>query len=311
MKLVLLNQIISNLNTIDDKDYLVLKSDAYGFGLSEILKLISKTNLSKFCVINLDDALLIRKYIKNARILLIVPLNRDFLSIYEDYNIELSVGSNDDFEVIKKLNIKYQIKINSGMNRFGLKKIKEEMLLNTNLTGIYSHNATNDYILIKNQLSYFSEIKYRENIDVHYFSSSVTTMNFGNCRRYGQKIYDNALVVKAKVIAYQFLEKGDFLGYDYSYCAEENQIIGVLDIGYADGLFRNCDGFMVSVDNGYAKLVAKSCMNHSFVLLPSENIKEVEIIGKKNTIEKYEKYFNLTKHEIYISYSLSTNHYIL
>ncbi len=311
MKLVLLNQIKSNLKSIDNKDYLVLKSDAYGFGLVEVLKLVSTTNLYKFCVINIDDAFLIRKYIENARILLIVPLNKDFLSIYERYNIEVSVGTINDFELIKNLHIKYQIKINSGMNRFGLKVIDERMLWHRNLVGIYSHNATNDCISISNQLSCFGKIKYCDNIDVHYFSSSLPTFNFGNCRRYGQKIYENALVVKANVIAYQFLKKGEFLGYDYSYCADEDQLIGVLDIGYADGLFRNCDGFVVSVENGYAKLVAKSCMNHSFVQLSSENIKQVEIIGQSNSIEKYEKFFNLTRHEVYISYSLCKNCYIL
>lgn len=310
MKYVLLEKIKNNLEKINSNNYLVLKSDAYGFGLNRTLKIIKKTNLYKFCVINLSDAITIRKSIINSKILLITPFNKELLHYYKKYKIEVSINSIEDFDFIKDSNIKYQIALNTGMNRFGINEINKEMYTE-NLTGIYSHNATCDINHIQNQIDKFNKnINMTNNIDIHYFSSTHKNLSYGNCRRIGEAIYDNCLIVKAKIIHYNYVKKGEFIGYDYSYKAKEDILVGVLDIGYADGLVRNCNGFKVYARSGYYEMVGKSCMNNSFVLLNSLDIKEVDIISHNNDINNYLKYFNLTKHEVYISYSLSENVYI-
>ncbi|MFI3329033.1 MAG: alanine racemase [bacterium] len=310
MKYVLLEKIKYNLDRINNTHYLVLKSDAYGFGLKQVLKVIKKTNLYKFCVINLDDAITIRKTIINSKILLITPFNKEMISYYKKYKIEVSINNIDDFNFIKEKNVKYQIALNTGMNRFGMKQIINEFYTN-NLTGIYSHNATNDLECIQNQLNVFNSIlDYKDNLDIHYFSSQHKNMNFGNCRRIGEAIYNDALIIKAKIIHYNYVKKGEFIGYDYSYKAKNNILVGVLDIGYADGLIRNCNGFKVYSRGSYYELIGKSCMNHSFVLLDIEDIKEVDIISNNNKIENYLNFFKVSKHEVFISYGLSKNNYI-
>lgn len=310
IKHVILETINYNLSKINNSNYLVLKSDAYGFGLKQILKLIRKTDLYKFCVINIKDAISIRKKIANAEILLITPFNVDLMPLYRKYKITISINKVDEFKYIEFSNIKYQIVINSGMNRFGLKEI-DDRLITSNLIGVYSHNATNEIKHIEHQIDDFSNmIKDIDVIDVHFFSSSHPDMSFGNCRRIGEDIYRNALVIKANVINYNYLNKGEYLGYDYSYQAMSDILVGVLDIGYADGLVRNCNGFEVYASGNYYKLIGKSCMNHCFILLESENIKSVEVISDNNKIENYEAFFNITKHEIYISFGLSENIYI-
>ncbi len=310
MKYVLLDKIKYNLERINNTHYLVLKSDAYGFGLKQILKLIKKTDLYKFCVINLEDAISIRKCIINAKILLITPFNKELISYYKKYKIELSINSYEEFLFIKDMNIKYQIVVNTGMNRFGLKEINKEMYTD-NLVGIYSHNATNEHIHINNQLNSFNNIINNiSNIDIHYFSSHHKDLAYGNCRRIGEAIYKDSLIIKANIIHCNYVKKGEYVGYDYSYKAKDNIIVGVLDIGYADGLERMCNGFKVYSKGGQLELIGKSCMNHSFILLNDSNTKEIEIISDNNKIELYEEFFNKTKHEIYISYSLSNNVYI-
>ncbi len=309
MKYVLLKEIRKNLSKISDNNYLVLKSDAYGFGLKQILKEIKKTSLYKFCVINIDDAICIRKKIINAKILLITPFNEEYIHLYKKYKIELSINKISDVNVVLKYNLKYQIAINSGMNRFGLKEINEDMITE-NLTGIYSHNATDDLNHIQNQIVYFNEIIKPKNIDIHFFASSHINLLYGNCRRIGESIYTNSLLIKSSIIHYVYIKKGEYVGYDYTYKASNNMLIGVLDIGYADGLVRNCNNFKVYSNGKYYSLIGKSCMNHCFVKIDSEKIKEVEIISENNPIENYSSHFNITKHEIFISYSLSTNNYI-
>lgn len=310
MKYVLLDKIKYNLDRINNTHYLVLKSDAYGFGLKRILKVIKKTNLYKFCVINLDDAITIRKSIINAKILLITPFDKELISYYKKYKIELSINDYEDFLFIENTNIKYQLVLNTGMNRFGLKEINKNMYT-SNLTGIYSHNATDELNYIQNQLNCFNLMTsdYKD-IDVHYFSSHHKNLSFGNCRRIGEAIYNDCLVVKAKVIHLNYVKKGEYIGYDYEYKAKNNIIVGVLDIGYADGLIRKCNGFKVYANGDYYEMIGKSCMNHSFVLLDREDIKELEIISENNSIENYQNFFNVSKHEIFINYSMSENNYI-
>ncbi len=310
VKYVLLDKIKYNLDRINSTHYLVLKSDAYGFGLKQVLKLIKKTNLYKFCVINIDDAIAIRKNIINSKILLITPFIKEDVHLYKKYKIEVPINSMNDFEFIKDKNIKYQLAVNTGMNRYGLKEITKEMITD-NLTGIYSHNATDNLEHIQNQLKVFMDVLGNiNNIDIHYFSSSHKNLSYGNCRRIGKAIYNDALIVKAKITHYNYVKKGDYVGYDYSYKAKDNILVGVLDIGYADGLVRNCNGFKVYSRNKFYELVGKSCMNNCFVLLDSEDVKEVEFISNNNKIENYLNFFNISIHEVFISYSLSENLYI-
>ncbi len=310
IKQVQLETIKYNLSKINNVHYLVLKSDAYGFGLNTIINIIKHTNLYKFCVININDAIVIRKKIKKAKILLITPFNYNCISIYKKYNIELSINTIEDFKYIKDKNIKYQLAINTGMNRYGLRSINKE-LITDNLVGMYSHNATNEITHIQNQIIKLSDLlNDKLNLDIHYFSSSHQNLKYGNCRRIGELIYNDSLIITANIVHYNYVEKGEYIGYDYSYVAAYDMLIGVLDIGYADGLVRNCNGFKVYSNGVYYELIGKSCMNNCFVLLNSKEVKSVEIISCNNKIENYENFFNVTKHEIYIAFSLSENNYI-
>ncbi len=310
IKEILIKTIKNNLSKINNNNYLVLKSNAYGFGLNEILKLIKKTNLYKFCVINISDAITIRNKIINSKILLITPFNYHLIHLYKKYDIEVSINKYSDFKCIKNTNIKYQIALNTGMNRYGLTDINNELITN-NLVGIYSHNATNAIIHINNQINKFNKLLInKRDIDIHYFSSSLNNMNYGNCRRIGEAIYKDSLIITANVVHYNYVKCGEYVGYDYTYKADKDILVGVLDIGYADGLIRNCSGFKVYSRNNYYELIGKACMNNYFVLLDNEEVKEVEIISHNNKIENYTEYFNVSKHEVYISYSLSKNIYI-
>ncbi len=308
MKQIILSKIKENLNNINTNNYLVLKSNAYGFGLKEVIKLIKKTNLYKFCVINIEDAIMIRKKIINSKILLITPFNELDIDVYKKYNIELSIGTIEQLKLVKSNKLKYQIVYNSGMNRFGF---KSRIPIDNNCTGVYSHNATDDIINIQNQVALFETyvIDYYD-LDIHFFSSKHQNLSFGNCRRIGQDIYKDSLLITANVISYQFVKKGEYVGYDYTYRVSKDSIIGILDIGYADGIVRENNGYTLYSNGKFYPLIAKSCMNHSFVLLDNEYVKSLEIISCNNSIEKYCEYFNISIHEVYISYSLSKNNYI-
>ena len=305
----------SNLKKFRANDYLVLKSDAYGFGFKDVFNLAINNGFYKFCVIDIDEAINIKKNYPNARVLMLGCFDINLLEEYEKYDIELSINSIEDIFDLIAHQIRVQIKINSGMNRFGINPedlIKViELIKNSKLilTGIYSHNATKDKLHIKSQIeAFYYAAKHISNIDIHFSASSLLneSIDFTNCVRIGECVFQNALCVYGKIIKINYLKKGDYVGYDYSYKMRKDSYVGIIDIGYADGLERNCNGFLVYTSSRCYHLIGKACMNYCFVLID----KEVGVgdlfyfIGEKNDISNYQKFFGKINHEIYLRFNI-------
>ena len=200
------------------------------------------------------------------------------------------------------------------MNRFGIlpKDVNRCLAIinemNLKLTGIYSHNAGSNKELINSQLeSFYYAVKDLKDVDIHYAASSLidNDIKYQTCKRIGDFIYQNAFTVTGKILKVNYVEKHEYIGYDYAYQMKKNAYIGVIDLGYADGLDRNCNGFLVYVRNKYYHLIGKACMNHSFVLLNDDKLDIgdiVHIISSYNNISNYERFFGKTRHEIYLSF---------
>ena len=161
----------------------VVKSKAYGHGF-DIIPTMEKAGINYFCVATLEEAIEVRKRTPKP-ILCFGYVNSD-LDLVIKNDITLSITSYEHFQELIKLNkrIKVHIKINSGMNRFGIKdknELKEivDKLNKSNfiLEGIYTHLATsgvNDPYYDK-QIENFMEITSLINIYeipiIHIFNS--------------------------------------------------------------------------------------------------------------------------------------------
>ena len=301
-------EIKKNILSLNKTDYLVIKSNAYGFGFKNVLDVAYKCGMRKFCVLKLKDAIYIKNKYPNVLVLMLGPFDCNKVNTYRKYDLIVTITKDCDFNIIGNSNISYQIEINSGMNRFGLNEINISDFINDiNFIGIYSHNATNYIEHINEQLQYFFDrVKYINNKDIHFASTSTKDLSipFTSARRIGCDIYKNSLKVYAKIIHINYCLKDSFIGYDYSYKLDKDSYIGVIDIGYADGLERNCDGFLVYIKNAFFPLLGKACMNHAFVLLDDETYMnhEVIIIGKENKLNNYVNYFKKIPHEVYLSF---------
>ena len=309
------NKIKENILSFDLNTYLVLKSNAYGFGFRRILDIAVECSINKFCVIDLMDAIYIKEKYPFTRVLLLGIFDMDQILIYEKYDIELSINDIIEIEKLKEYKINVQLKINSGMNRFGINPTDIDRALtlisenNLKLVGIYSHNATNNKKIIKQQKeAFFYAAKKVNNIDIHYGASSlINEINtIYNSKRIGEAIYNNALNVYGKIVKINYVLKGEYIGYDYGYKMTKDGYIGIIDIGYADGLERKCEGFLVYIGKNYYPLIGKACMNYSFVLV-DDSVKifdKVHIISLYNNISNYENFFGKIKHEIYLRFLL-------
>ena len=185
--LINLNNLEHNINEIINYypyEYYfgVVKANAYGHGF-ETIKVMDKAGINYFCVSSLEEALEVRKYTKKP-ILCFGYVNE--FDIAEKNDITLSIISYDYYSELLKANpkVKVHLKINSGMNRFGIKnkqEVKEivNKLKDTNieLEGIYTHLATSGVsdIYYDKQISNFEEITSLINLKdikiVHLFNS--------------------------------------------------------------------------------------------------------------------------------------------
>lgn len=129
----------------------VVKGNCYGHGFGAVNALI-KGGVNYIAVSSAEEALAVREQNGEIPILVLEPVTSEFFDVAEQQKITLTVDSLERFEEILKSGRKLSvhIKIDSGMNRLGIKDKTELNRLfedygkaeNVFIEGIYTHLAT-------------------------------------------------------------------------------------------------------------------------------------------------------------------------
>ena len=131
----------------------VVKNNAYNHGIKVVQDLI-RGGVNYLAVSSLEEALQVRKFAKSTPILVLEPIDLEFIDDAIASKITITVESLDYLKSLNKIDLPYEVKlhlkIDSGMNRLGLKNKKEVKdsvkIISKNdkvfLEGIYSHFAT-------------------------------------------------------------------------------------------------------------------------------------------------------------------------
>ncbi|GAA7222457.1 alanine racemase [Helicobacter pylori] len=222
--------------------------------------------------------------------------------------------------------LKVHLKIDTGMHRLGLepnfksieiiKKIRA--LKGLEIEGIFTHLSNADAKIkthAKNQMKAFNafleqllnqkiEFQYRH----AYNSAGILSLCNGNENRFlnlyrpgimlygfypsnGMKetcptILKNVISLKAQIVQIRSVKKGEFIGYGEHFYTNEETLVGVLALGYADGLMRALGNrIQVAINNQLAPLIGKVCMDQCFVKLNNIEAKEgdeVILFGDKS-----------------------------
>ncbi|WP_231177579.1 alanine racemase [Helicobacter pylori] len=222
--------------------------------------------------------------------------------------------------------LKVHLKIDTGMHRLGLepnfksieiiKKIRA--LKGLEVEGIFTHLSNADAKIkthAKNQMKAFNafleqllnqkiEFQYRH----AYNSAGILSLCNGNENRFlnlyrpgimlygfypsnGMKetcptILKNVISLKAQIVQIRSVKKGEFIGYGEHFYTNEETLVGVLALGYADGLIRALGNrIQVAINNQLAPLIGKVCMDQCFVKLNNIQAKEgdeVILFGDKS-----------------------------
>lgn len=131
----------------------VVKGNAYGHGM-EIVKYLKDTGINYFAVSSLEEALEVRKYDEVTPVLCLEPIDIEYLDLCVSNNVAITVHSYEYFKqlVVAKFSgkVKVHLKLDTGINRLGIKDKKEVVEIynalndipNIELEGIYSHFGT-------------------------------------------------------------------------------------------------------------------------------------------------------------------------
>jgi alanine racemase len=193
------------------------------------------------------------------------------------------------------------------MNRLGFKTDDEiqlamEILKNTEnilIEGIYTHFSTADvdktyYDIQLRRFRYVMKMIDYTFKSVHISNSSSVIkyenlVDFTTHARLGISLYGltldknvnflkNTFQLKTKISQIKHLRPGDKVGYGATYTAKDEEIIGILPIGYADGFIRKNQGGDVEINGKRYQIVGRICMDQMFIKIDENIMKTDDVI---------------------------------
>jgi alanine racemase len=302
----------------------VVKADAYGHGAIEVSRILEQEGARWLAVGSVEEGVTLRRAGRASRILVLagfLPYEREALL---EYNLTPAAHSLEDIFDLDQLGkaIPYHLKIDSGMGRLGTRACADRIVAaiqsasSAHCEGLMTHFASAadyDSLQTEHQAAAFLEVRdkvLQAGIAPSYVhTSSTNAIAYGrrdawhNMVRPGHAIYGYlspargeapprilhvkpALEWKAKILLVKDVPEGALIGYGGSFRAPRPMRIGVLAVGYADGLpHRLSNKGRIIADGKPAQILGTVSMDlttidlsHTQALKPGD---EVTILGQE------------------------------
>lgn len=281
----------------------MLKADAYNHGAVEIARYVVD-DVDWFGVANLEEGIKLRTNGIEKPILVSVFSISDCDGIVK-YNLAPLIHSISQAKMLEyygkcyNKKVRTHIKIDTGMNRLGIKTRKEYLALyefikssnNLIIDGICTHYYDTNPKIIFQQDELFRKIIGTFEKDIIYHTASSNAMiltkdtHYDMVRvglsAYGYSDYNDnfqpVMQVLSSVIAIKDVKKGEISGYN-TFLADTDTKVAIIRGGYYDGITRDMVGCFVIINNKLCKIVAV-CMDMSIV-----DIKDYKININDNVI---------------------------
>ncbi|MCY7671012.1 alanine racemase [Bacillus altitudinis] len=288
----------------------VVKANAYGHGDIEVARAALEAGADLLAVAFLDEAISLRNKGIKAPILVLGAVPSEYVKVAVRYNVIMTAYSIDWLrEVVKVMNgqmgqpIRFHLKIDSGMNRLGVKTIEQvsevkELVHDHSflqLEGVFTHFATadeKDENYFGMQVDTFKTLLqplHTDKLLIH-CANSAAGLRFKdtlfNMVRFGISMYglspseeikdelpfqlEEALSLHTKLAHVKPIQKGESVSYGATYTANQDTWIGTIPIGYADGWIRKLAGTEVLVGGKRRKIAGRVCMDQFMVDLKKD-----------------------------------------
>lgn len=251
----------------------VVKNDAYGFGAPPCARALAEAGADMLAVTSPEEALELRLAGIDAPVLVFLPVQPGEEHIYAEYRLTATVDGLRAVELLRGLGVDCHLKLNTGMNRFGIGADELAAVLDAlrqdgapRLTGAYSHLATaleKDERYAVRQIAQFDAMRGQilaagfDGVTFH-LANSAGALRFPQAHfsavRVGSALYgqlamarsrgvmlEDPFRARARVAAVRRLKKGESVGYGSEFTAAHDMDVAVIPWGYGDG-------FAVSVD---------------------------------------------------------------
>ncbi|MFD2613971.1 alanine racemase [Paenibacillus gansuensis] len=285
----------------------VVKANGYGHGDLESVKAAVQAGADYLAVAYLDEALRLRDAGIKMPILLLTPIRPEQVQLALKHRLTLTVTSAKWFSEMRAYKpyasagkLQIHVKMDTGLGRIGI-RTKEEwdelaMCLRAEdieVDGFYTHFATAgqaDTGFLEQQAARFAQMKEwgrASGLTIRHYhcAGSTAALRFPHLAmdmvRIGAAMYgfypeklacpvklEPALSLHSRLIQVKKLAKGEYLGYDNAYRAEEDEWIGTVPIGYADGWSQRMQGTDVLIKGQRVPIVGKICMDQLMIKLP-------------------------------------------
>ena len=284
----------------------VIKADAYGHGLIQVARTVVRSGANKLAVALIEEGLMLRKngVDSNVKVLVLGACQSNSIEVAIQNNLSLTVS---DVEMIKIIETEAEnlgksahihIKVDSGMNRIGVKNEKDAIEMantlnhckNIILEGIYTHFASADQLsddghmneFTLSQLRCFETIRahFPPNVAMHVANSALSLIPNAPLYQYvreGISLYGyppvktnlpfkKALTWHAQIVHVKEINKGESVSYGGTYVANENKLVATVCVGYGDGynrLLSNCGTMLVRGKR--APILGRVCMDQTMI----------------------------------------------
>lgn len=334
----------------------VIKSNGYGHGILNVAKILETQNPPFFCVDSLFEAYELLNGGVKIPVLITGYTNPENLKV-KKLPFHYALFTPDVAEALNKYqpNAGVHLFLDTGLHREGIPitKLAEflkdlERFPNIKIEGVMSHLASSkskDDKLFLSQIEQFKKgLKIIKDAKINpkwvHIAATGAIVNpqtrpivagLSNMVRAGLSTYGfssstfdknlkPALSLKTQLAQIKQIKKGDMVGYEGTFKAKTNMTIGILPIGYYDGVDRGLS------NNGVVKIMGTDCqilgrvsMNITTIdvtHLKNPQIGEEVIVysnnpNDKNSVENVAKTCNKIPYEILVNLAESTRRVVI
>lgn len=339
---------------------MMVKANAYGHGLLPVAKAV-ESEVGSFGIISLEEAADLRAAGISKPLWLFANLWKDSISELAQLDVVPVIGDIASLEnfIGSGSQREFHLKFNTGMNRFGfrledmdsVKKIvsgKEKQIAGfaTHMLDGNQFREVDGYC--SKQLAEFKKfvdaMPLSHELKYHLYKSAPVLLNKEELveakymewirpgiASYGvypefdfpreQELHP-AMSLSTRIVGLQSIKSGETVSYSATWKAEQDSLIGVCQLGYADGLLRGLSNKLKMIVNGeFVSQVGNICMDYCMIDLTKVRDKiaigdEVVVFGAQNDkiqgVEEVAALGNTIPYEIMTSISPRVNrHYIL
>lgn len=317
----------------------MVKASSYGCGGNEVGMELQRSLADYLTVAFADEGVTLRKNGITLPIM-VVTLEAEALGKMTEYDLEPVVHNFDTLSLVKDLELTIHIKLDTGMHRLGFESKDADKLIeilkqhpNLHIASIFSHFSCadspqfDDYT--NEQINRFDKISKRlcDSFDykiLRHICNSAGTIRFPQahfdmvrlgigmygigCDENTQKHLRYVQSLETRLTEIRTIEIGESVSYMRNFTASIPTTIGVIPIGYADGLNRHLSerGFKVWINGKKAPIVGNICMDMCMVNLNGVKASvgdRVVIFGEENPVDNMAKALDTISYEVFTSIS--------